>query len=65
MGIETLQTLINANPEAILIIDTDGIVLAANKSVAERLNTTVDRSVGTCQYDYFPPDIAKKKRKGR
>ncbi len=62
IGIETLQTLINANPEAILIIDTDGIVLAANKSVAERLNTTVDRLVGTCQYDYFPPDIAKKRK---
>jgi len=62
IGIETLQTLINANPETILIIDTDGIVLAANKSVAERLNTNVDRLVGTCQYDYFPPDIAKKRK---
>jgi PAS domain-containing protein len=37
---ETLRVLINSNPESLLLLDTQGVVLAANETVAQRLDST-------------------------
>jgi PAS domain S-box-containing protein len=60
---ETERALINASNEALLLIDTQGIILTANEALARRWGKTVHEIIGTCQYDYFPPDVAEDRRK--
>ncbi len=40
------------------MIDPEGTILVANEVVARRLGGTVESVVGTCQYDYFDPEVA-------
>ncbi len=58
----TLRTLINANPESVFLIDTQGIVLAANELTARRLNWSLDQLIGACLYDVIPPEAARTRR---
>ncbi|MBF0100657.1 MAG: PAS domain S-box protein [Desulfobacterales bacterium] len=53
-----LRTLIDANPESIFLIDTQGIILAANDISARRLNKSIDQLIGTSIYDHIPTDVA-------
>ena len=60
---QTLRTLIDASPESMLLIDTEGIVLFGNETVAHRLGTTVGDLVGRIVYDLFPPEVAANRRR--
>ena len=55
----TMRALLNATIEAATLVDTNGILLAANETAARRLGKSVDALVGLCVYDFFPPDLAK------
>ena len=59
---ETERALINASNEALLLIDTQGIILTANEALALRWGKTVQEIIGTCLFDHFPPDVAKSRR---
>jgi len=52
-----LRTLINTNPESILLIDTEGTVLVINETCARRLNKSVAEVVGKNILSFLPPDI--------
>ena len=54
----TLRTLMDANPESIVLMDTDGRTLLANATTAHRLGTTVDKIIGKTPKDLLPPEIA-------
>ncbi len=54
----TLRTLLDASPESILLMDTDGTILIANETVARRLGTTVDEITGQRIHNFMPPEIA-------
>ena len=54
----TLRTLIDASPESILLMDTDGTILIANETVARRLGTTVDEITGQRIRSFMPPEVA-------
>ena len=56
---QTLRSLINATKETLLLTDTEGNILVANDTVAERLGKPVNELIGTCQYDYFPMETAE------
>ncbi|HSV97023.1 MAG TPA: PAS domain S-box protein [Spirochaetota bacterium] len=58
-GERTLRTLINANPEALFLVDVKGNILAANKTLAKDLGRKLDELAGHCVYDFMPPDIAE------
>ena len=58
----TLRSLIDATKETVLLIDTKGAVMVANETVAGRLGTSVRDLIGTCAYDYFPPELARRRR---
>lgn len=47
----TLRGMVDAIPESLFLIDPDGTVRAANKTVAERLGKTVDALVGRSIWD--------------
>ena len=54
---ETLRTLINAAPETLFLMDTEGRVIIGNEMMASRFNTNTDNLPGMCVYDYFTPDV--------
>ncbi len=54
----TLRTLIDASPEAIFLMGTDGTVLIANETLAHRLGRTVDEITGHKVFDFLPAEVA-------
>ena len=59
---EALWSLINATRETLLLIDPDGKILMANETFAQRVGKSVKEIIGTCQYDYFPGELADHRR---
>jgi PAS domain S-box-containing protein len=51
----TLRTLIEANPEALLLMDTQGIVLAANQAAARGIGRRLEEIIGADLHAMFPP----------
>ena len=59
----TLRTLIDASPETIVLLDTEGTVLIANETVAHRLGTTVAEMVGHKVHDFLSAEVAANRMK--
>jgi len=59
---ETLQALIDAIGETVLLVDIDGTILAINEIGARRLGHRAAELIGQNAYNYFPPDLAKQRR---
>ncbi len=59
---EILRSMIKATKESLLLTDTRGTILMANKVLARRLGKNVKELIGTSQYDHFPPDVAKHRK---
>jgi PAS domain S-box-containing protein len=58
----TLRSLFDAISESVFMIDTEGVILAANRTFAERLGRTVDSCLGTRVWDLLPPEVAERRR---
>lgn len=59
---ETARVLMNASPESAMLIDSDGVVAAANEPAAVGLQTTPARVVGANLYGLFPQPVAEMQR---
>ncbi len=57
-----LRALLNAVTESFFLMNKDGIILAANETMAERFGLAMDMLVGSCLYDLIEPDIAGLRR---
>lgn len=57
-----LRALLNAVTESFFLINTDGVILAANETVARRFGLTVENFVGSHIYDLMAPEIAKQRK---
>jgi PAS domain S-box-containing protein len=57
-----LRTLIDANPEGLFLMDPEGLVLAANDTLARRVGKSVPEMIGACIYDLTPPDLAVQRK---
>ena len=57
-----LRAIIDSVTESVLLIDTDETILAANRTLAERLGTTLDEMIGKHGYDFLPDDVAKSRK---
>lgn len=55
---ETARALMDASTESALLLDTQGRILAANMTAAQRLGTTPEQLIGTLLFDHFPPEVA-------
>lgn len=60
---ETARALINAFPATSLLIDPQGIILATNKTVGRNLGVTDEQLLGGYLFDFFPADVAERRRK--
>jgi PAS domain S-box-containing protein len=54
----TLSALLDASSESAFLLDLNGVVLVANQTLAERLNTTVDELIGQPIANFVPPEAA-------
>ncbi len=59
---QDLEAIFNATTESTHLIDTQGIVLLANEHTARRLGTTVEGLVGRPIFDFFPPEVAARRK---
>ena len=59
---ETLRLLMNSNPEAFFLLDTEGTFLAVNDKAAERFGKKPDDLLNTNVFSYLDPPIAKHRR---
>jgi PAS domain S-box-containing protein len=57
-----LRAIIDSVTEAVLLMDTDETILAANRPLAERWGTTLDELIGKHSYDFLPDDVAKSRK---
>ncbi|MGV8057200.1 MAG: diguanylate cyclase [Smithellaceae bacterium] len=57
-----LRALLNAVTESFFLMNKDGIILAANETMAKRYGLTMDMLVGSCLYNLLDPDIAQMRR---
>jgi len=58
---ETARALMDASTESALLLDTQGSILAANKTAALRLNATPEQLIGTVLFDHFPAEVAARR----
>ena len=59
---ETARALMNSSTESALLLDAQGVVLASNETAAQRLGVSVERLVASSLFDFFPPEVAEKRR---
>ena len=59
---EMLASVVQATAESVFLLDLNGIVLAANHIGAERFGCEVADLVGTCLFDWMPPEVAAFRR---
>ncbi|WP_292521337.1 PAS domain S-box protein [Methanoculleus sp.] len=59
---EQFRALLDATPDAALLIDHGGTILALNEVMAARFNKSVGELLGACIYDLLPPELAAVRR---
>jgi len=57
------RAILNATKDAVVLLDCHGTILDGNVAHAKRLQSTPEDLKGQCIWDYFPPDVAKRRRK--
>ena len=60
---DDMKGILDATTETILLIDRQSTVIMANQTVCERLGTKKEDFIGRCIYDFFPPEVAEKRRR--
>jgi PAS domain S-box-containing protein len=61
-SLETASAMLNAATESFALIDSEGLVLAANETFARRLDTPLDALIGASIYGYQDPALAQHSR---
>jgi PAS domain S-box-containing protein len=59
---ETLRVLLNALPEPALLMDSNGTLLAGNRTFARALAMPEDELLGKNVFAFFPPQLAETRR---
>ncbi|MBW2573632.1 MAG: PAS domain S-box protein [Deltaproteobacteria bacterium] len=60
---DDMKGILDATTESIVLIDRQGMVIMANQTVCERLGTKKEDFIGRCIYDFFPSEVAEKRRR--
>jgi len=59
---ETTRALLGIPTDYAAVVDTKGVVLDANETMARRFGKSASELIGVCGWDLFPPDLAKSRR---
>ena len=57
---ETIQALMNANPSAALMVETDGSILIHNARTTQWLQWDGNALVGRCVFNLLPPEMSER-----
>lgn len=57
-----MRGILDATLETIVLIDRQGMIVAANKTASLRLGTGIEDLAGSCIYDYFPSDVTENRK---
>ena len=57
-----MRTLVEANPESLVLMDTRGIILAASRVAAQRLGMSLEDMIGVEAFALFPPEVGQRRR---
>jgi diguanylate cyclase (GGDEF)-like protein/PAS domain S-box-containing protein len=57
-----LRVLLNASSEPILLMDSKGIILDINDSMARELGNSVEKTIGTCVWDIYSPETIERRK---
>jgi two-component system, cell cycle sensor histidine kinase and response regulator CckA len=57
-----LQALIDAIPESVVLMKTDGEILVANKTFVNRVCQGAKECVGKCVHDIFPEEVSRTRK---
>jgi PAS domain S-box-containing protein len=58
----TARALLNAPADMTMLADFGGILLDVNEAMARRLGKSVGELIGSCGWDWLPPDVAERRR---
>jgi len=58
----TARVLLNAPTDLAVLVDPDGILFAVNEAFARRFGKSPDEMIGTCGWDWLPPDVAESRK---
>lgn len=61
-GEATLRALLDANPEPTMLLDVGGTILSANQATSRRLGQPMGKLLGSCIFDWLPPEVAQRRR---
>ncbi|MHA2271193.1 MAG: PAS domain S-box protein [Candidatus Hodarchaeales archaeon] len=59
---ETARAILNASTDSMLLLDTDGTIIATNEAQAKNLGKSLDELIGACVFDLFSPELAKSRK---
>jgi PAS domain S-box-containing protein len=59
---EHVRALLDAMPDATMLLDHDGTILALNEVMAARFGKSIGELIGTCVYDLVSPELAAARR---
>ena len=60
--LQTLFTLLDESPDAILALDASGKVLLCNETAARGLDATPSQVIGTIVHDLLPPEVRMQRK---
>ena len=58
----TARAILNASTDLIALVDSEGVVLDANETMAQRFKKSVKKLRGTQIWDLFPKDVVEKRK---
>jgi PAS domain S-box-containing protein len=58
----TARALLNAPTDVVGLVDTRGVILDVNETVAQRFGRPVDELIGVYGWDLIPPDLAERRK---
>lgn len=58
-----LKTILDATSDAVIIVDTDWMILAASQSAAQRHGRRIEHMVGCASMEVFHPDSLERKKR--
>ncbi|MBD3324207.1 PAS domain S-box protein, partial [candidate division KSB3 bacterium] len=58
-----MRGILDATLETIVLIDREGMIIAANKTASLRLGIDIKDLIGSCVYDNFPADVAENRKR--
>jgi PAS domain S-box-containing protein len=58
----TARALLNAPADLVALVNVDGLILDINEAMAKRLGKPVGELIGTCGWDWLPPDVVEHRK---